>query len=97
MRGDDLLRSRRSYRLPKSRISGRASRVQHVFHPGAVAGMASDDHRTRIVFITRDLPQDAIERNLTALRTPTSRWSLSTGFIRAEFITLDPLMPSSAA
>jgi G3E family GTPase len=35
--------------------------VQHVFHPTArLEGWPDDDHRTRLVFITRDLPEQTI-------------------------------------
>jgi G3E family GTPase len=36
--------------------------VQHVFHPPiALAGWPDDDHRTRLVFITKDLEQSFVE------------------------------------
>ena len=39
--------------------------VQHVFHPPAqLNGWPDDDHRTRIVFITRDFGREAITRML---------------------------------
>jgi G3E family GTPase len=35
--------------------------VQHVFHPTAcLEGWPDDDHRTRLVFITRDLPEQTV-------------------------------------
>ena len=41
--------------------------VQHLFHPPVLLPQwPSDDRRTRMVFITRDLPQEAIEAALTA-------------------------------
>jgi G3E family GTPase len=41
--------------------------VQHLFHPPVLLPeWPSDDHRTRIVFITRDLPQATIEQSLAA-------------------------------
>jgi G3E family GTPase len=41
--------------------------VQHLFHPPVLLPeWPSDDHRTRIVFITRDLPRDKIEESLAA-------------------------------
>lgn len=44
--------------------------VQHVFHnPVRLPKWPSDDHRTRIVFITRDLDQDVIRQSLDALQT----------------------------
>jgi G3E family GTPase len=41
--------------------------VQHLFHPPVLLPeWPSDDRRTRIVFITRDLPRDKIEESLAA-------------------------------
>ncbi len=41
--------------------------VQHLFHPPVLLpGWPSEDHRTRIVFITRDLPQTQIEKSFAA-------------------------------
>jgi G3E family GTPase len=41
--------------------------VQHLFHPPVLLPeWPSDDHRTRIVFITRDLPRETIEQSLAA-------------------------------
>jgi G3E family GTPase len=41
--------------------------VQHLFHPPVLLPQwPSEDRRTRMVFITRDLPQEAIEATLTA-------------------------------
>jgi G3E family GTPase len=68
MRGDDLLRVKAIVAIAEKPdqpvvLHG----VQHVFHPPVLLPeWPSTDHRTRIVFITRDLPQDAIERTLTA-------------------------------
>jgi G3E family GTPase len=44
--------------------------VQHVFHnPVRLPKWPSDDHRTRIVFITRDMDHDVIRKSLDALQT----------------------------
>ena len=41
--------------------------VQHLFHPPVLLPeWPSEDHRTRIVFITRDLPQETIEKSFSA-------------------------------
>ena len=41
--------------------------VQHLFHPPVLLPeWPSDDHRTRIVFITRDLPRETIEQSFAA-------------------------------
>ena len=42
--------------------------VQQVFHePQALTAWPDDDHRSRIVFITRGLTRDVVENMLTAL------------------------------
>jgi len=68
MRGDDLLRLKAIVAIadrPDQPVVLHG--VQHVFHPPVLLpSWPSEDRRTRIVFITRDLPQDAIERSLTA-------------------------------
>lgn len=47
--------------------------VQHLFHPPATIPAWPDaDRRSRIVFITRDLPRALIEQTLTALRQGTA-------------------------
>jgi G3E family GTPase len=41
--------------------------VQHLFHPPVLLPQwPGEDRRTRMVFITRGLPQEAIEAALTA-------------------------------
>jgi G3E family GTPase len=68
MRGDDLLRLKAIVAIadrPDQPVVLHG--VQHVFHPPVLLPQwPSEDRRTRIVFITRDLPQDAIERSLAA-------------------------------
>jgi G3E family GTPase len=68
MRGDDLLRLKAIVAL-----SDRPGQpvvlhgVQHLFHPPVLLPQwPSEDHRTRMVFITRDLPREAIEATLDA-------------------------------
>ena len=67
MRGDDLLRVKGLVNLAGSEdrplvIHG----VQHIFHPPVyLARWPSEDRRTRIVFITRDIDQEAIESTLS--------------------------------
>ncbi len=68
MRGDDLLRLKAIVALSDRPgepvvIHG----VQHLFHPPVLLPQwPSEDHRTRMVFITRDLPREAIEKTLVA-------------------------------
>jgi len=68
MRGDDLLRVKAIVALadrPDQPVVLHG--VQHLFHPPVLLPEWPDaDRRTRIVFITRDLPQETIERSLTA-------------------------------
>ena len=63
MRGDDLLRLKAIVALPTGPsepvvVHG----VQHLFHPPVLLPDGRADHRTRMVFITRDLPREAIEK-----------------------------------
>src|SRR5882672_3688917 len=68
MRGDDLLRVKAIVALadrPEQPVVLHG--VQHLFHPPVLLPRWPDaDRRTRIVFITRDLPQQMIEESLAA-------------------------------
>ncbi len=68
MRGDDLLRLKAIVALsdrPGQPVVVHG--VQHLFHPPVLLPQwPSEDHRTRMVFITRDLPREAIESTLAA-------------------------------
>jgi G3E family GTPase len=68
MRGDDLLRMKAIVAIaerPDEPVVLHA--VQHVFHPPILLPEWPDaDRRTRMVFITRDLPREAIEQTLAA-------------------------------
>jgi len=68
MRGDDLLRVKAIVAIadrPDQPVVLHG--VQHLFHPPVLLpSWPDDDHRTRIVFITRDLPQEMIEQSLAA-------------------------------
>jgi G3E family GTPase len=68
MRGEDLLRLKAIVALsdrPDQPVVLHG--VQHLFHPPVLLPeWPSEDHRTRMVFITRDLPREAIEATLTA-------------------------------
>jgi G3E family GTPase len=68
MRGDDLLRLKAIVALsdrPDQPVVLHG--VQHLFHPPVLLPeWPSEDHRTRMVFITRDLPREAIEATLDA-------------------------------
>jgi G3E family GTPase len=68
MRGDDLLRVKAIIALadrPDQPVVLHG--VQHLFHPPVLLpAWPDDDRRTRIVFITRDLPREMIEQSLAA-------------------------------
>jgi G3E family GTPase len=68
MRGDDLLRLKAIVAIadrPDQPVVLHG--VQHLFHPPVLLPCwPSEDRRTRIVFITRGLPRQAIEESLTA-------------------------------
>jgi G3E family GTPase len=68
MRGDDLLRLKAIVAIaerPDQPVVLHG--VQHLFHPPVLLPQwPSADHRTRIVFITRDLPRETIEESLAA-------------------------------
>jgi G3E family GTPase len=68
MRGDDLLRMKAIVALsdrPDQPVVIHG--VQHLFHPPVLLPQWPDeDRRTRMVFITRDMPKEAIEKTLTA-------------------------------
>ena len=68
MRGPDLLRFKAIVALserPDQPVVLHG--VQHLFHPPVLLpAWPSEDRRTRMVFITRDLPRDLIEQTLAA-------------------------------
>jgi G3E family GTPase len=68
MRGDDLLRMKAIVAIaerPDQPVVLHG--VQHVFHPPVLLPQwPSEDRRTRIVFITRDLSRETIEQSLAA-------------------------------
>jgi G3E family GTPase len=67
-RGENLLRVKGIVNAKESDKPLAIHGVQHVFHPpAALPGWPDDDHRTRIVFITRDLSRQAIEEVLAGV------------------------------
>jgi G3E family GTPase len=66
MRGNDLLRVKGIVKVLEHPSQPMVIHgVQHLFHPPIqLSEWPSDDHRTRIVFITRDIDQDVIEDTL---------------------------------
>jgi G3E family GTPase len=79
MRGSDLLRIKAIVAIDERPgqpvvLHG----VQHLFHPPVLLPeWPSDDHRTRIVFITRDLPRETIEQSFAAYAEADERPDLS--------------------
>ncbi|MBV8334249.1 MAG: GTP-binding protein, partial [Alphaproteobacteria bacterium] len=96
MRGDDLLRFKAIVALsdrPEQPVVLHG--VQHLFHPPVLLPQwPSEDRRTRMVFITRDLPQEAIEATLTTFEKaveeppdlPSSNGKPAAGGSRREFL-----------
>lgn len=55
--------------------------VQHIFHPPVLLdAWPSDDRRTRLVFITRDISAEELRGTLSLLMTGVERYGLS-GFV----------------
>lgn len=67
-RGEDMLRVKGILNVRESEKPVVIHGVQHLFHPPAqLPAWPDDDHRTKIVFITRDMPRDVVEGMLAAL------------------------------
>ena len=67
-RGDDILRIKGILNVAESETPVVIHGVQHMFHPPVqLDAWPDDDHRSRIVFITRDLGRDVVENMLSAL------------------------------
>jgi G3E family GTPase len=73
-RGDDLLRVKGILNVAEAPGPIVIHGVQHLFHPPvALPSWPSADHRSRLVFITRDMDRATIESMLTALDRPAER------------------------
>ncbi|EWY38765.1 ATP-binding protein [Skermanella stibiiresistens SB22] len=69
LRGPDLLRIKGILNVRESDTPIVVHGVQHVFHPPVrLEAWPSDDHRSRIVFITRDVGRETIEEMFNAYR-----------------------------
>ena len=69
LRGPDLLRIKGILNVRESDTPVVVHGVQHVFHPPVrLEAWPSDDHRSRIVFITRDVSRETIEAMFEAYR-----------------------------
>jgi len=73
MRGESLLRVKGILNLVGEDAPVAIHAVQHVFHPPAsLPAWPSDDHRSKIVFITRDLGPQVIRESLYHLNAAAS-------------------------
>ncbi|RCK27216.1 ATP-binding protein [Thalassospira profundimaris] len=73
MRGESLLRVKGILNLVGEHIPVAIHAVQHVFHPPAsLPAWPSDDHRSKIVFITKDLGPQVIRESLYHLNAAVS-------------------------
>ncbi|WP_158045799.1 CobW family GTP-binding protein [Skermanella pratensis] len=69
LRGPDLLRIKGILNVRESDTPVVVHGVQHVFHPPVrLEAWPSEDHRSRIVFITRDVSRETIEAMFDAYR-----------------------------
>jgi len=67
-RGDDMLRVKGILNVKESQKPIVVHGVQHLFHPPVqLETWPSEDRRTRVVFITRDMDRDVVEGMLKAL------------------------------
>lgn len=65
LRGADLLRIKGILNVAGSHQPVAVHGIQHLFHPPAVLpDWQNEDHRSKIVFITRDLERDWLERSM---------------------------------
>ncbi|WP_142846892.1 GTP-binding protein [Telmatospirillum sp. J64-1] len=72
-RGENLLRIKGIVHAQESEKPLVVHGVQHVFHPPVpLPAWPSEDHRTRLVFITRDLPRQVVDALLTAVLGETA-------------------------
>ena len=73
-RGDSLLRIKGILNLAGEDLPVVLHGVQHVFHPPVrLDAWPTDDHRSRLVFITRDLGRDAIEQTFRAFNEAAAK------------------------
>jgi len=70
LRGSDLLRVKGLVNVEGERGPVLVQGAQHVFHPPVtLEAWASDDHRSRLVFITRNLERESVESLFAAVGT----------------------------
>jgi G3E family GTPase len=74
LRGKDLLRIKGILNVSDQPGPVVVHAVQHLLHPiSRLRRWPSEDHRSRIVFITRNIPQDSLRNSLYAHLAPDSR------------------------
>jgi len=67
LRGEDLLRVKGILNVTGAQRPVIVHGVQHLFHPPVqIEAWPNEDHRSKVVFITRDIPRDLIERTFAA-------------------------------
>lgn len=77
-KGQDVLRIKGILNLEGFEQPAVIHGVQHIFHPPVMLdAWPSDDHRSRIVFITRDIDEAALRDTLSLLLRPVSSYSLA--------------------
>lgn len=80
MRGDDLLRVKGILNVAGEERPVAIHGVQHVFHPPARLGAwPSQDRRSRLVFITRDIERKVLEDSLNAYREQAKKMAAMEG------------------
>ena len=74
LKGPDLLRIKGIVNVQDFKGPVVVHGVQHVFHPPVMLDKwPSDDHRTRLVFITRDVEKEFLEELLKSFTGPDRR------------------------
>ena len=73
LRGSDMLRVKGLVNVAEHKGPMVGQGVQHLFHPPVeLAAWPSDDHSTRIVFITRNIPRDTVANLFAAIGAVTA-------------------------
>ncbi len=80
MRGDDLLRIKGILNVVGEAKPVAIHGVQHVFHPPArLKDWPSQDRRSRLVFITRDIERKVLEDSLNSYREQAKKMAAMEG------------------
>ena len=77
LRGDDMLRIKGILNVKGEAGPIALHGVQQVFHPPSrLPAWPNDDRRSKLVFITRDIARDFLERSLNSYRDATARQAM---------------------